>query len=638
MKLKIFQYQPFRFAFILPTAAVVAAVWIFFAFFLDPILKSALVSAGQAVFGAKVEVGGFKTSFKSFSVSISNLRIGDKDNEFKNLADIGSIKFKVRFIPMLSKKFIIDNMSVDNFKWATIRKTSAKLPPKKQKKSGTGIFSKALESAQKTAASEFEQFSSVQKINEAKNLSKNFSAKGAIDFANIKAVDEIKKSYQDMSDKYSNYEKDIKVKGEDIKVEISGIETLVNKISKTNIKTLDDAADLRNNLKELLSQKEKLEISYKDIKTLQANLSKDVKDGSKTIKGFDDLIKSDVSNVLSQLSIPSSSQDTIRKLLGQTWVNRINTIVYYMELVRQYMPPKSVSENPHEAPIRLKGRDIIFPVRSVLPKLWIGNISLTANSGGEGKEGTPVYYSGYVRNISSNQSLIGKPLAFEIASDDKKQLIKINGVFDRLTDIPTDTISFFADGTSASMLGIPDSSYTPSFNKGKLKFQSNFTLKGSDFISAMKLNLYSFGYDAATSGADATTAKYMSMLWKGINSLNANAGFSIIGGSLKMDFSSDIDSIFSRRFNEIVKSELGDLENKVRAEVNKYIAEQTKTDAAQVQKYAQDLEKLINGDLSVLQGEIDKVNKLYKEKEAELTSQASKEAGKAVNSLLKGLF
>ncbi|MDR3048941.1 MAG: TIGR03545 family protein [Elusimicrobiota bacterium] len=625
-----------RLSFVIPTVIAITLVWIFFAFFLDSILKGAAVSVGQAIFGAKVEIGSFKTTFKSFSVNVGNIKIGDKDDEFKNIADIDNINFKVRFIPMLSKKFIIDNMSIDGFKWGTTRKKSAKLPPKiVKKKKEDGFFSKALDGAKSKAQQEFNQFAAVQNFNEIQGLSKNFSLDGAIDFAGIKAVDSIKQTYDELSKKYENYAKEIK--GIDIEKQVKDIETLANKISKTNIKTVSDIADLQKDLKTLSEQKDKLEKTFNDLKTLQSGLSKDVKADKDISKTIADLINQDVSDILAKMSIPKlGSNDSIRMLLGQSWVNKINTVVYYMALIRKYMPPKDpAAKKAQEAPLITKGRDITFPLRGILPKLWIGNISISANSGGDGKDENPIFYTGSVKNITSDQRLIGRNTTFEIKSDDKKQVVVISGVFDRLNPIAEDAISFFAEGVSAKMLGIPDSAYSPSFNNAKMRTKADFTLRGSDFLSKISLNIYGLSYDAKALGADALTAKYMTMLWKGVNAMNVDAGFSILeGGSVKADFKSDIDSIFSKKFNEIIKSEIGDIENKVRDEVKKYVESQTKGLGGDAQKYIQDAQKLLDGDIKVSQEALNIVNKLIKDKEGEIKSQSSK----AIGSALKGLF
>ena len=72
----------FRWKFIIPTAVIISAICVFFAFYLDVYLKKAFISSGELIFGAKVEVGRFKTKFKGLNVNIKNIKIGDKDNEF----------------------------------------------------------------------------------------------------------------------------------------------------------------------------------------------------------------------------------------------------------------------------------------------------------------------------------------------------------------------------------------------------------------------------------------------------------------------------------------------------------------------------------------------------------------------------
>jgi len=114
--LQDYKMKIFRFSFIVPAVIIIALIFAFFVLLFDGYLKKGLIAAGETAFGAKVEIASVKTSFKNFSVRISGIKIGDKDAEFKNLADIDAVSFNARFIPLLSKKFIIDEMSVRGFK------------------------------------------------------------------------------------------------------------------------------------------------------------------------------------------------------------------------------------------------------------------------------------------------------------------------------------------------------------------------------------------------------------------------------------------------------------------------------------------------------------------------------------------
>ena len=120
-----------RWKYFIPAAVITALIIIFNIVFLDMLLKTALVSTGEAIFKAKVEVGSLKTKFSNLSVKITDLRIADKSDPWKNAFEVGGINFALRPAPLLSKKFIIENMSVEGVKWGTKRETSGALPPKK---------------------------------------------------------------------------------------------------------------------------------------------------------------------------------------------------------------------------------------------------------------------------------------------------------------------------------------------------------------------------------------------------------------------------------------------------------------------------------------------------------------------------
>ena len=180
----------FRFSFIIPTLIVISLISCFFIFYLDTYLKKGFISAGEIIFGAKVEVGEFKTKFKGLSVYISDIKIGDKDNEFKNLLDVEKVKFGVKFIPLLSKKINIDNMNIEGIKWGTSRTVSAKLPPKKKKKvkpAEDSFVQKMMKEAKVKANQEFNSFPSVQKFNEIQN-SFRFSPQSIVDMTGIQSV------------------------------------------------------------------------------------------------------------------------------------------------------------------------------------------------------------------------------------------------------------------------------------------------------------------------------------------------------------------------------------------------------------------------------------------------------------------
>lgn len=615
----------FRTAFILPAIVIIALIWIFFALFFDIYLKKAFVATGQAIFGAKVEIASVDTKFTKLTLNINSLKIGDKDNEYKNIADIDNINFKIRFTPLLSKKVIIDNMSVSGFKWGTARKTSCKLPPRKQKKEGDSFLDKAMKQAKETALAEFNSFPAVDKFSEIQKQVSDFSAEGVIDMAGIKSVGVIQDSYIELMKNYDSYSKTIN--SIDIKPQIENLKTSIDKISKTQVKTAADITELKKNLESLDEQRKSLEKTFNELKDIQANITKDINNQKNTVKNINTFINKDVDNIASTLSIPSMDFKNIsRMLFGNIWVQRVDKVLFYMETIRKYIP-ESNKEDKGKAQTqeRMKGRDVIFPIKDNLPTFWIANVSISGTTGGEGKEGTPIDFSGFIKNITSNQRMIGQNTIFEIKGNDSKQSIKITGKFDRLKDTAEDTISAVMDGVDAVVLGIPETDYTPSFASAKARINADFKLIGSSFTAKAGITVSGLAYDASTkdfSGVDPAIVKYINLLWQGVNNANVNAGMSILPASgLKADFSSDLDKILGQRFNNVFNAAIGDVREKIRKEITNYVNVQTKSLQAESDKYKTQIQSELEPKVKDIQAQIDSAKELIKKKEEEIKKQ-----------------
>lgn len=620
----------FRFSFIIPTVIITALISLFFVFYLDTYLKKGFISAAEIVFGAKVEVGGFKTKFKGLSVSISDIKIGDKENEFKNLLDIERAKFGVKFIPLLSKKINIDNMSIEGIKWGTSRTVSAKLPPKKKKKKAKleeeSFAQKMMNKAKVKALDEFNSFPGVQKFDEIQRQLKDFSPQSIVDMAGIESVASVQGFYVEMMGKYDDYNK--KVDSINVQEHIKEISGLVTLLSKTNIKSAADIKSLRTNLENLEAQRENLEQAYKELKTLKDALVKDATAQKNTFKDISSLIDKDVNNIASKLSIPSPDLKNISKMLfGEAWVGRIETVLYYMNLIRKYMPEKTGEETVKPEPKeRKKGNDIIYPMKKKLPALLISNITISGTSGGEGKTGAPVSFAGTVKNITSDQRLSGKVTVFEAEGNGGGQTISVSGSFDRLSAIAEDKISFMADNFGADSLGIPQTDYTPSFDKAKAKLAAEFILKGGDFTAKTGIIIDGIYYDAASNNFEEVNlniTRYVNALWQGISSVRIDAGVSILKDEgFKLDFSSDIDKVLRQRFNNLLNAAIGDVKVKIKKEVSQYVETQKKVLQGEADKYKNQIQKELEPKMQDIRKQTDDAKKLISQKEAELKKQA----------------
>ncbi|MEK7448243.1 MAG: hypothetical protein AAB019_02045, partial [Planctomycetota bacterium] len=112
------------------TFIIIGLLMIIFSFFFaERIVKSAIESLGRLVVGAKVEITELNLSFSRLSLKIKGLSIGNKDDEWHNLFEVGEIRFQVGLKQLLEKKIWIEDIAVENIKFDTLRAISAKLPP-----------------------------------------------------------------------------------------------------------------------------------------------------------------------------------------------------------------------------------------------------------------------------------------------------------------------------------------------------------------------------------------------------------------------------------------------------------------------------------------------------------------------------
>jgi len=76
-----------RWKYIVPRAVVLAALWGFFAFGFDPLLKHEVVVEGQSAVTAKVDVATIQTSFFPPAISVTGVRVANHGKPGTNLVE-----------------------------------------------------------------------------------------------------------------------------------------------------------------------------------------------------------------------------------------------------------------------------------------------------------------------------------------------------------------------------------------------------------------------------------------------------------------------------------------------------------------------------------------------------------------------
>jgi uncharacterized protein (TIGR03545 family) len=206
--------------------------------------------------------------------------------------------------------------------------------------------------------------------------------------------------------------------------------------------------ELKNNKKEFDDILKQLDAAKKDV-AAGLNISSQIQDA----------VNKDVNSAVSKLSIPGLNTKGISSMLfGQKWVNRIDKVIYYMSLVKKYMPEKT---DKQKEPVRQrqKGRDIIFAQKNY-PSLLISKINISGTASENGQAGG-IDFSGLIRNISSSPDMVSEPITLELKGGNGSQRLAVEGVFDHRGTKSEDVLTVKVSGVSGSVLNVPESDYLP---------------------------------------------------------------------------------------------------------------------------------------------------------------------------------
>lgn len=556
-----------RWSFLLTTIIIIALIAILNILFFDKILKKVIISAGQTAVGAKVEIDYLKTSFKNCSVTINGFRAADKNNYFKNLVDIEKIRFDVRFAPLLRKKVVIDEMSLDGLRWQTDRKTSGELP-KKKKSNEESKFAKMFKTAKDKTVTEFNNLPSVEMFNKIQDQIKNFDVNKLIEDSGLSSIKEVEKVSADLQDKYKSYQD--KINNFNYEEKINRAKTLADDLSKSKFGSLADIANTAKKVNELKTLKKE----FDDILAELNNAKKDVSATIDVTKQIKNTITNDVNMICEKISIPTLNTKNISQMLfGTKWVNRVEKVLYYISIIKQYIPEGSDEEEVKEVKQRALGRDIIFREK-LYPSLLISLMKVTGTTA-KTKEEVGIDFSGLIKNISSSPKLVGAPIILELAGNNSTQKLAVNGLFDHRTKDSKDNIKVEIAGLSGTILNIEPNDYLPLIDTSKVNVAGSFDLNNSGFLCSADIAFRDIKEKALNSVEG--NLKYLAQITNSIKSFDVNLTAQTQDSeNLNIKINSDIDKKLYDAISKLFSAKVNEAKDKIKQKVTEIAQEKAK--------------------------------------------------------------
>lgn len=399
-----------RWSYIVTRGTIVAAIWAFFAYAFDPLLKFGLVKSTETAVGAKVDVGNFSTTLFPPRIEINEMEVANVEAPDRNWFEFGDLTASVSGSGLLKASYIIDEVTVTGIRWDTPRETSGQLeksakPIDDADNQGPGMLDQAGEMGKQWA----DGLLSRAKLDydpgnyESFRLVDRYEDEWKSDFESletrINAVD----------DRYKN------------------VRDLIKNANGKPLERIRAYEQARVDGTQLLRDLNKLKV---DLASLPGKARDDLGTLNEARKRDTAEIQAKVKNLFD-----GNGDDLSEFLLGPDLHHRVQRGLAWFKWA-----DSRVDEYQNQPkPKRFRGDDIEFETLEPMPKFLVRLV----NVNGSGRiGGDQMSFEGTIRDVTSDPVLHGKPILMRIEGKGEG-VLQVKSTFDRTqAESPNNVIEF----------------------------------------------------------------------------------------------------------------------------------------------------------------------------------------------------
>ncbi|MDP2863885.1 MAG: TIGR03545 family protein [Desulfobacterales bacterium] len=525
---------------------VTISICLIWALFVDPVIKRIIEKTGTKIVGAKVELEKADLSLFPIGLTLFGLQVTDPDEPMKNAVEIGRIAGTVDSLQLLRRKVIVDEMSVEGVRLGTQRIRS-------------GAISKKTEKGGKDKKKEAVPGLTMMKLPDIQDLL------GKENLQTLQLVQSIRTDIEGGKELWTK-----NIAGLPGKEKIDGYRKRIEALkgTKGSSKNIGDIGGI-------LSSAGEAQTLYKDIQADLELLQKSQKGLNATLANFKDQIA----------KIEKAPQEDVRRLsekYGFSAYGLANMSRFFIEpgitawvdrglywkarlepLVERAIEKKGNAEVIK--PLRAKGSDVRFKEKEPLPDFLIrvAKVSVQLPMGD---------FSGAVKNITPDQNILGQPLLFAFSGEKLSGVrsVRLDGAINRVSPgSPEDSINLRLEGYKVQTKSISqDSSLPLTLEKGDADLELKAALSKGFIDATVAAKLQGVRFSAGGADAQSGFGKAVSSALSGVSTVVVKAMITGPTNNYQMQISSNLDDILKDAVGSIIKDQVAQFENKLRAAIS----------------------------------------------------------------------
>lgn len=393
-----------RWKYIVPRLLAVLTILLSLRFGLDPLVKWAIESSGEAALGAKVELADVKNSLLTGQVKLHQLAVANPQAPMRNLMEVGYGTLHLDVDALLHGRVVITQGLLSGLEFDTERVTSGALPESicDEIESEPSTMDHYMAEASQRAEKWFDE------------VDERLNGQVIEELQSPKRAEELQIRWPE---KYAS----LQMQADALRDKGKEIQAQLQRIKANPLRNLEDLGELETKVRETDAAFRKLQT---EITALPAEVENDRQQVLDAWKHDEELIRA-------RLQVSAlDGQGLSQTLLGETANQRLIAAVDWIRWARRQLPRKQDCLEKQ----RSRGTTILFTAKE--PALLIQELQLRGFATLRGEQ---LLVSGTARHLTTEPHLHARPTTLQIKATGRTEF-SLHATLDRRTELAEDRL------------------------------------------------------------------------------------------------------------------------------------------------------------------------------------------------------
>lgn len=394
-----------RWSYVVPRLLLLLLVGLLCAWGFNPLVKWALVSAGEWLIGSEVTIAEVRSSWVDARLTLDDVRLASPHSPQTDLLRCKQIELDLETVAALKKKLVASRARFHGLQFVAPRETPAA-------QSGWKLADRIPLEGLEQAAGRIPELG----LAWIQDYRDSLDARVLGDqLETVRVADELRQEYEAKFDEYRNRIANLRSRGRTIRLS-------VEKAPADIIRRVQAYRRAAEEVKQIQSE---LEYLPYELDQLTSRARQD-------LKRLEQAKQRDLERIRAQIKKPQYTAEQLNEfLLGEKLAEQVRTALVWLDWIRFWFGAELEDLEPERA----RGIDVHFPRDDGLPALWVRSAEM---DGAVVFNGQPVPFAGKITNLSTQPSQTG-PTEMTLQVDSRVP-VRLAVTLDRTGDLPRDRV------------------------------------------------------------------------------------------------------------------------------------------------------------------------------------------------------